>query len=131
FTPRKDTIYHDAAFKHVAGETKPIVGIVRDKDTKKPLAGITIKSYKLANSPVHGVDFIQTRTDARGYYRLTGMPKGSDNKILFVPRDGEPYPTVHAVVPDTPGLEPVTVDWEMKRGIWIEGKITDKVTGKS
>src|SRR5262249_28799920 len=89
FTPRKHTTYHGAAFKHVAGETKPIVGVVRDKDTKKPLAGITIKSYKLANSPAHGVDFIQTTTDAHGRYRLTGMPKGTENKILFVPRDGE------------------------------------------
>ena len=33
-------------------------------------------------------------------------------------------------MPDSPGLDPVTVDFELKRGIWIEGKITDKVTGK-
>jgi hypothetical protein len=32
--------------------------------------------------------------------------------------------------PDSPGLEPVTVDVELKRGVWIEGKIIDKVTGK-
>ncbi|MBI1913303.1 MAG: sigma-70 family RNA polymerase sigma factor, partial [Planctomycetes bacterium] len=122
--------YHGATFKQVVGPTKPIAGVVRDKDTKEPLAGVTIKSYKLANHPIHGVDFIQTTTDGRGRYRLTGMPKGSDNKILFVPRDDQPYLTVHAEVPDTPGLEPVTVNWEMKRGVWFEGKITDKVTGK-
>src|SRR5205823_4421551 len=33
-------------------------------------------------------------------------------------------------VPGSPGLDPVTVDFELKRGVWIEGKITDKVTGK-
>lgn len=33
-------------------------------------------------------------------------------------------------VPHTPGLAPATVDFELKRGIWIEGKITDKATGQ-
>jgi hypothetical protein len=37
---------------------------------------------------------------------------------------------VHAEVPDTLGFEPVTVDFKLKRGVWIEGKVTDKATGK-
>ena len=36
--------YYGASFQHAAAPTKPIVGVVRDKDTKKPLAGITIRS---------------------------------------------------------------------------------------
>ena len=47
-----------------------------------------------------------------------------------MPGEDQPYLSVHALVPDSPGLDPVTVDFELKRGIWIEGKITDKVTGK-
>src|SRR5205823_2033525 len=90
----------------------------------------TIKSYKMAPNPLHGVDLIETTTDVQGRYRLTGMPKGENNKIMLVPRDDQPYLSAHAVVPDTPGLDPVTVDFEIKRGIWIEGKITDKGTGK-
>ena len=35
-----------------------------------------------------------------------------------------------ADVPDRPGLEPLTVDIELRRGVWIEGKITDKATGR-
>jgi hypothetical protein len=35
-----------------------------------------------------------------------------------------------ADVPDSPGLEPVTVKFQMKRGVWITGKVTDKVTGQ-
>jgi hypothetical protein len=30
--------------------------------------------------------------------------------------------SVHALVPDSPGLNPVTVDFEPKRGIWIEAE---------
>src|SRR5262249_26966295 len=73
---------------------------------------------------------VQTTTDERGHYRLTGMPRGQGNKIRLVPCDNQPYVSVHADVPDSPGLDPVTVDFELKRGVWIEGKLTDKATGK-
>jgi RNA polymerase sigma factor (sigma-70 family) len=128
--PRLHTTYHGAAFQHVAGPTKPIVGVVRDRDTKKPLAGVKIKSYKLANNPMHGLDFLETTTDEQGRYQLNGMPKGTDNKILLLPRDDQPYLPAHALVPDSPGFDPVTVNFDVKRGVWIEGKLTDQATGK-
>jgi hypothetical protein len=122
--------YYAATFTHAAAPTKPIVGVVRDKDTSKPLAGFTVRSHKLAHNPIHGIDYITTKTNADGSYHLTGMPKGKDNKILLVPPDDQPYVTVHAVVPDTNALDPVRVDFTLKRGVWIEGKISNKVTGK-
>jgi hypothetical protein len=33
-------------------------------------------------------------------------------------------------VGDSPGLQPITVDFELKRGVWVEGRVTDKTTGK-
>jgi hypothetical protein len=33
-------------------------------------------------------------------------------------------------VPDAPGVEPVTVDIELHRGLWITGRVTEKETGK-
>jgi hypothetical protein len=128
--PASVRTYYGADFRHVAVPTRPIVGVVRDKDTKKPLAGITIRSDRLANNPIPGMDIVQTTTDAQGRYRLTGMPKGEGNKILAVPGSDQPYPLSAKNVPDSPGLDPVTVDFELKRGVWIEGKITDKATGK-
>jgi protocatechuate 3,4-dioxygenase beta subunit len=128
--PRIVMAYYGASFRHVAAPTKPIVGQVRDKDTKKPLAGIVIRSYKLASSPFQGVEIIHTTTNALGRYRLTGMPKGAGSKIRVLPPGDLPYVAILAEVPDKPGLDPVTVDIELKRGVWIEGKITDKVTGK-
>jgi hypothetical protein len=41
-----------------------------------------------------------------------------------------PYLPAFASVPDTPGLEPVTVDFALQRGVWVKGRITDKATGK-
>ena len=128
--PRTVTMYYGASFQHVVAPTKPIVGVVRDKDTKKPLAGIAIRSYKLANNPDRDVDIVRTTTDDQGRYRLTGMPKGAGNRIIIVPDSDDPYLISYRDVPDSPGLGPVTVNLDLKRGIWIEGKITDKVTGK-
>jgi RNA polymerase sigma factor (sigma-70 family) len=128
--PRRVVVYYGSDFRHAAAPTKPVVGVVRDKDTKKPLAGVTVQSYKMANNPIHGVDLVKTTTDDQGRYRLTGMPRGEGGKVMIVPPDDQPYVAAHAEVPDTPGFDPVTVDFELKRGVWIEGKITDKLTGK-
>jgi RNA polymerase sigma factor (sigma-70 family) len=122
--------YYGANFRYIATPTKPVVGAVRDKDTGKPLAGVTVESNKLANSSVPGNNIVHIVTDAEGRYRLTGLPKGQGNRIRLVPRDDQPYLSINALVPDSPGLDPVTVDFELKRGIWIEGKLTDKATGK-
>ena len=116
-------------FRHMAAPTRPVVGVVRDKDTRKPLAGVTIESYMLANSRVPGNNIVRTTTDAEGRYRLIGLPKGRGNKIRLVPRGDQPYLSVNALVPDSPGLEPVTVDFALKPGVWIEGKLTDKLSG--
>jgi RNA polymerase sigma factor (sigma-70 family) len=124
------TTYYGASFRHAAPPTRPIVGVVLDKDTRKPLAGVTIESNQLANNPVPGNNMVKTTTDAEGRYRLTGMPKGEGNKVRLVPRDDQPYLSVHALVPNSPGFDPVKVDFELKRGVWIEGKLTDKATGK-
>jgi hypothetical protein len=128
--PRVVAIYYGASLQHAAAPTKPIVGMVRDKDTMEPLAGVTVESNQLAGNPVPGNAIVQTKTDTEGRYRLAGMPKGVGNKIRIVPREDQPYVSVHALVPDSPGLDPVTVDFELKRGIWIEGRVTDKATGK-
>jgi hypothetical protein len=33
-------------------------------------------------------------------------------------------------VPDAPGLQPVTVDFALKRGLWVKGRVLEKGTGK-
>jgi hypothetical protein len=58
------------------------------------------------------------------------MPKREGNLIAAFPDLDLPYVSIHKEVPDGPGLDPVTVDLELPKGVWIEGKITDKVTGK-
>src|SRR5262249_31931474 len=37
-------VVHGAVFDHAAAPTRPIQGIVRDRDTGKPLAGVTVRA---------------------------------------------------------------------------------------
>src|SRR5262249_5763436 len=46
--------YYGAAFDPPEAPTRPITGVVRDPDTGKPLAGVTIQSEKFAFSNVSG-----------------------------------------------------------------------------
>src|SRR5262249_35868386 len=119
---------YGANFRHAAAPTRPVVGVVRDKDTKEPLAGVAIHS--VARNPGEGMNAVQTTTDAQGRYRLTGMAKGQENRVVAMPAGDLPYVVVSGAVPDPDGLDPVTVDFALKRGVWVEGKVTDKATGK-
>jgi len=122
--------YYGASLDHVAGPTTPIIGVVRDKDTKKPLAGASVTSWKLPNDLLHGRTFLRTTTDKEGRYRLVGMPRGEGGMVNIMGPEGEPYLEVKKEVPTAQGLESVTVDAELKRGVWIKGRVTDKATGK-
>jgi RNA polymerase sigma factor (sigma-70 family) len=126
------TSYYGASFRYAAAPAKPIVGVVRDKDTKKPLRGITVRTQMVrpANAAVFPSAAVQTATDSQGRYRLTGMPKGKGNRIIAMPDSDMPYVPSAMEVADSPGLDAVTADIELKRAVWIEGKVTDKATGK-
>jgi hypothetical protein len=131
--PKGETItYHGAAFEVLAEPTKPVVGVVCDRDTGKPLAGVTIWPHKITN-PWNIVNYnsglIQTTTDKEGRYRLVGLPKGEDNQITATAND-LPYLPVRQKIENTPGLGPVTVDFALKRGVWVKGRVTEKTTGK-
>jgi RNA polymerase sigma factor (sigma-70 family) len=123
------SLYYGARFTHVAAPTKPVVGLVKDRDTGKPLAGVRIACNRTAEFPVHGFNGIETTTDRDGRYRLVGLPKGSGNQVIAIPAKGQPYLAAGLEIPDTPGLDPVTFDIGLKRGVVIEGRVTDKETG--
>ncbi len=122
--------YHGARFDHVAAPSAPIVGVVKDADTGKPIAGAVVESYQLAGSNLSGSTRFRAVADAEGRFRLAGMPRGEGNVIRARPPEGQPYVMAVKRVPTGDGHKPATVDVSLKRGVWITGKAVDKVTGK-
>jgi RNA polymerase sigma factor (sigma-70 family) len=123
-------------FDLLAVPTRPVVGVITDKETGKPLAGVVVRSYAISGAE----DFnglLRTITDKDGRYRLLGLPKGQGNTVIAeawgrTPRPEDlPYLAAAHKVGDPPGLEPVTVDIGMRRGVWVTGRVIDKATGKT
>src|SRR5262249_35214796 len=66
---------------------------------------------------------IWATTDAKGRYRLTGLGKDEEYRVRA---GGSPYFIVTRPVKDTPGLEPITVDFELEQGLVLRGRMTDQ-----
>jgi RNA polymerase sigma factor (sigma-70 family) len=126
----KMVFFGAATGDHLVPPCRPIAGVVRDKDTGKPVPGAVVESYVFAGTNLVGRTHLRAVADNEARYRLLGMPKGDGNQVRVRPPDGQPYVTAVARVPDGPGLEPAALDLKLKRGVWITGKVTDKATGK-
>jgi RNA polymerase sigma factor (sigma-70 family) len=125
------TAYYGINGVHPAPPTRLVTGVVRDRATNNPLAGIAVKSLTMAPHGRVGDQFLaQTVTDADGRFTLVGMPKGAGNSIVAVPDDRQPYAAATCEVPDPTGYDPVKVEVALVRGVWIEGTVTDRHTGK-
>jgi RNA polymerase sigma factor (sigma-70 family) len=124
--------FYGARFDHVADPSRPVVGVVRDKDTGKPIAGASVRSTRTIGSSYR---FVQTTTDAEGRYLLNGLMSltehnSSGDEVVVTAPEGEPY--VPAIQPIIEPLRSrmLTRDFALKRGIWIKGRVSDKATGQ-
>jgi hypothetical protein len=122
---------YGANFTCLAAPGRPLSGTVRDAATGKPLAGVRMEFSRLAGSRIFGRWDHQVLTDAKGQYRLIGLPKGNGNKLFIEPNKEQPYFVRELDVPGSPELGPIQFDVQLHRGIWITGRATDKITGKA
>jgi RNA polymerase sigma factor (sigma-70 family) len=129
---RGSYVYHGPRFDHVVAPTMPIVGSVRAKDTGKPLAGVTIRTQLFSAYGFHDRDhYIRTTTDKDGRYRIVGLPRAAGHYLWVTPAAGQPYlPPERKTAGVSSGLDPLRVDFELKRGVLIRGRVTDKETGQ-
>jgi RNA polymerase sigma factor (sigma-70 family) len=106
----------NATFDCLVGPARTIVGTVRDGRTGRPLAGIKV------HCPPG-----ETFTDDQGRYRLDGVAK---QPTYWVAAGGLPYFFTLTGVADAPGLEALTADFALERGLVVRGRLTDRATGK-
>jgi hypothetical protein len=125
-------VFHGAAPEFTAGPGLEIVGTVRDKDSGRPLAGITMQT----ELPPFGAPFpfFKTTTDARGDYRLSGLSlkdaMGRDQELVAVAKEGPPYVQSLQHVGKASGPASVRKDFALRRGAWARGRVFDRSTGK-
>jgi hypothetical protein len=117
FTGNENDVALGATFERVLSPAKSIVGTVREKGSGKPAAGVTVVCGR-------GVAL----TDARGHYRIDDVLKKSEYTVTA--RGTHYFRATKSRVADTPGFEPVGVDFDLERGLAIRGRVFDKRTGK-
>jgi RNA polymerase sigma factor (sigma-70 family) len=118
-------VYRGTGGLIAAKPSRPITGVVRDRDTRTPVAEATIQSLVMAGRSQLESGLVTTTSDRDGKFALAGMPKGSGNVLLVVPGRGQPYLVRGVEVPDPGGFDPVVVDVALERGILIEGVVRD------
>jgi beta-lactamase regulating signal transducer with metallopeptidase domain/uncharacterized GH25 family protein len=130
-SPRPESeIIYGSKFTFSAEPSQLIEGVVRDSKTGDPLAGVQVVSDAFAGNPDGRRNLLKIVSDAQGRYRLDGMPKGQGNRILAIPADGQPYFMCKFNVPTAPGFDVIRFDLQLHRGVLIEGRVADKVTGE-
>jgi protocatechuate 3,4-dioxygenase beta subunit len=117
------------SFEHLAGPAKPALGIVKDKETGKPLAGIRVVAWVPKMGYARGGE-IDAVTDHQGRYRLDGLPKSDQYFVTVDTLAGLTYLPQEQTLADTEGLKPLRADFELVRGTLVEGRALDQQTGK-
>jgi RNA polymerase sigma factor (sigma-70 family) len=126
-----EIVYHPRKLDYAAAPTKPVDGVVRDKDTGRPLSGVVVHGAVYDEHSLCATPGIEAVTDDQGHYRLIGLPTAPAYRIFVEPRNSGPYlKAAFRAAGDTPAFEPVTFDIKLKRGVLVRGKVTDKLTGE-
>jgi len=126
----KNWNFYGADFEHAGNPSIPIVGTVKDVDTGKPLPGVIICQRSHSWEPVFRIEaFVYAVTDARGNYRLTGVPVDKKRWVVAAPPLDQPYLCASKAIDIPANADSCNVDFQLKRGIWIRGNVTDVKTG--
>jgi RNA polymerase sigma factor (sigma-70 family) len=121
---------YGSTFRYLAAASRPIRGVVTDKETGKPLADVVIRVRADQGLLPGSGAMLTTRTDQDGRYELLGCPKSSAYHLVAQPADTGRYFAVIVGVADTPGLTPLMADIKLLPGIVVRGTVRDERTGK-
>lgn len=125
-------------FSYAVGPSIPVEGVVTDYDTGKPVANVLVHVERLFKDSVGknsqlrlDTHHLRTVTDEKGRFRITGMPPGEGHVIEAVPPKSAPYlMTSQEVSPRLADGDAKRIEIKVKRGVWIEGRVTDKRSGE-
>jgi len=119
-----------ATVEIVAGPTKPISGVIRAKDTGKPLPGVLVHGQDRSDGFVMLHDGVRVVTDENGRYRLLGLPKTDKYWLEIHPIEGQSYLPRMVEVAGNEGLKPIPANFDLERGVALRLRFVDTETGK-
>jgi beta-lactamase regulating signal transducer with metallopeptidase domain/protocatechuate 3,4-dioxygenase beta subunit len=120
---------YGSQFDYIAGPATVITGIVRDEETKKPVAGAIVASDALDGVRTDSGGNLSAITDAEGRYRLDGLSRNRRITVTAARPNSEYMPT-DIEVGQPRVLEPVHLDITLERGVWAVGRVFNIKTGQ-
>jgi RNA polymerase sigma factor (sigma-70 family) len=113
-------------FDFVAVPAPAVEGTVREAGSRRPIAGVRVFA-----SGRYGND-VEDLTDAAGHFRMEGLARTGATTLFGVqPPHKSPYLARHVSVANADGLQPLTVNAELARGVHLSGRVVDKATGRT
>lgn len=128
--------YYGRTFDFITQPSVPVYGVVRDIETKVPLAGIPVAVEGVYGATMSHEGYITTQTDEQGRYRIEGLPvppvgtrRYKRNRLTARPGKLPYIETDSLSVPPGDGLKPVEFNIELRRAVLAKGRLTNKATG--
>jgi hypothetical protein len=121
--PGETPVLYGPTFDLVVAQGKTIAGIVREAGGD-PVAGVRLSTESGWYSTS------STVTDARGQFQLTGLSKQPIYQLAVTPDPKSAAFLRRVSVADTDGLQPITTDIRLSRGVVVQGRVTDRETGR-
>ena len=129
---REPFIVHAPNFQLALAPGIRVQGTIRDNDSGRPIAGLEIQAAvfdehsRIPDPGIEAIDRRRRKISPRRAFQSGGLPTvHQDRQGASLSR------TRRSRCPaESPGLEPITFDIAMKRGVFVRGKVIDKVTGQ-
>jgi beta-lactamase regulating signal transducer with metallopeptidase domain len=112
---------HGAQFTHYVRPSRPVVGIVTNAQSGRPIEGVRVSQLN-GGSPA--------TTDASGRFKLDGCAKADEYKLFALPPDQTLYFSGSLTARDQPGLSPLEVQLHVYPAIPLAGRVIDTISGR-
>jgi beta-lactamase regulating signal transducer with metallopeptidase domain len=117
----------DTPFTHTLAPARPVEGVVTDRETGRPLAGVDIQMIPFRKG--RGMQ-VRTRTDAQGRYRLAGQLGDSYWATAFPPPDSGHIPLEQRHEGWPAGAKSLEMNFALARGRILRGRVVEAGTGR-
>jgi RNA polymerase sigma factor (sigma-70 family) len=118
-----------ANFEYVAPAVRGIRGVVRDKATGRPIAGVKMNAQAIPGPAVASP--FTFFTDNTGSYEIFVPPEPTGWGLDAQPESGQHYFASYVSLEVKPGPDAIAADFDLVSGILVSGRIKESPMGKA